>query len=104
MSRGKEIAQGAHASLTAALSAQVTNKADLEKWHKEGQTKITLQVQTEDELIALQAQAEVNKLPVALIVDSGRTQFKGVHTITALAIGPADSEKIDKITKDLKLY
>ncbi|MFC1681606.1 peptidyl-tRNA hydrolase [Pseudomonadota bacterium] len=39
-----------------------------------------------------------------LIRDSGRTEFGGVPTLTACAIGPDDSDKIDAVTKDLKLY
>lgn len=41
---------------------------------------------------------------VFFITDVGRTEFNGVPTITALAIGPNKSEDIDKITGHLKLY
>ncbi|MFW6312038.1 MAG: peptidyl-tRNA hydrolase [Nanoarchaeota archaeon] len=35
--------------------------------------------------------------------DKGLTEFKGVKTKIAIAIGPAAAEKIDKITEHLKL-
>jgi PTH2 family peptidyl-tRNA hydrolase len=38
-----------------------------------------------------------------LIIDSGKTEFGGVPTKTCLAIGPDYSEKIDKVTGNLKL-
>ena len=42
-------------------------------------------------------------LPVSLIEDAGLTEFNGEKTITAIAIGAASSERIDKLTKNLKL-
>ena len=39
----------------------------------------------------------------ALITDAGRTTVEP-GTITCLAIGPDSDEKIDKITKELKLF
>ena len=105
MRRGKEIAQGSHASLTAALKAIVLKPVHFLKWFLlQGQRKITLQVQTEAEIKALELAASKKGLPVMMIVDSGTTEFSGVPTITALAIGPAPSTDIDEITKDLKLY
>ena len=39
-----------------------------------------------------------------LIRDSGRTEFGGVPTLTACAIGPDEGTRIDQVTGDLKLY
>jgi peptidyl-tRNA hydrolase, PTH2 family len=39
-----------------------------------------------------------------LITDSGRTEFGGMPTITALAIGPDQADAIDLITGDLTIY
>lgn len=39
-----------------------------------------------------------------LVTDSGKTEFDGVPTHTAIAIGPNQVEQIDAITGGLKLY
>ena len=46
--------------------------------------------------------ADELKIPNAMIRDAGLTQVKKGE-ITALAIGPEEEEKIDKITRNLKL-
>jgi len=46
--------------------------------------------------------AKKNNLTNALIKDAAKTFFK-VPTITCLAIGPDKEEKIDKVTKELKM-
>ena len=55
-------------------------------------------------MIVLAEKAKEAGLEYHLITDSGRTEFDGVPTLTALAIGPDKIEKIDKITGELKLY
>jgi PTH2 family peptidyl-tRNA hydrolase len=67
-------------------------------------TKITLQVDSEEALLEIFNKARDKGLTAFLVTDSGKTEFDGVPTITALAIGPHEAEKIDEITKDLKLY
>jgi PTH2 family peptidyl-tRNA hydrolase len=54
----------------------------------------------EDEPALLQAYEEARKrgLPCAIITDAGRTEFHGVPTKTAVAIGPAAVTEIDAIT------
>jgi peptidyl-tRNA hydrolase, PTH2 family len=39
-----------------------------------------------------------------LIRDSGRTEFSGVPTLTALAIGPDIADTIDQVTGHLTIY
>lgn len=39
-----------------------------------------------------------------LIRDSGRTEFGGVPTLTACAIGPDPAEQIDEVTGSLEPY
>jgi len=62
-----------------------------------------LQQNSEQELFDLQKQADEAGIVNALILDNGATEFHGKKTFTCLAIGPDISEKIDIITKDLKL-
>ena len=111
MRRGKEIAQGSHGSL-----AFLTRRLDLngEKpfklseaerdWLGGSFAKVTLQVQTEEELLEIHQAALDAGLESNLVTDSGRTEFNGKPTNTVVAIGPDVAEKIDKVTGNLKLY
>ena len=117
MRRGKEISQGAHASMLALFSlfdkemgGKIKWSLDLPKespaseWLMGSFTKITVAVQTEDELITLRNQSQSMGIPFGLIQDNGKTEFNGVKTYTALAIGPWWSDEIDKLTGHLPLY
>ena len=113
MRRGKQIAQGAHASLKVVLDEWLlfaismiihmfaTNA--ISDWLFGSFTKICCQTKSEEELLELYAKAKKAGLPCALILDAGRTEFDDKPTYTCIAIGPAWSDKIDPITKDLKL-
>lgn len=100
MRKGKMVAQGSHACLYAYLN---TPEEIREEWKAQRQTKICVSVDSEAELIEIYQKACDAKLPCALIKDAGLTEFKGVPTLTAVGIGPAEDSEIDKITGDLKL-
>ena len=119
MRRGKEIAQGAHASSAwlaslvasklaavgpSAVSVTVTLDPAARVWLTSSFRKVTLQVQSEDQLVSLHEAALARGLHSHLIRDSGRTEFGGVPTITALAIGPGRATDIDELTGGLTLY
>ena len=124
MRRGKEIAQGSHASMAfltrrlldaSALGGPapaVAGEGPLDslftpaelQWMRGGMAKICLQVSSEAELIALHDQARAAGLRAELIRDSGKTEFGGVPTLTCLAIGPDEADKIDAVTGALRLY
>ena len=101
MRKGKMIAQGAHASVTAVCS--YLRAADIETWLEDGQTKICVYVESEKELLEVWQRAVEAKVIRAIITDSGKTEFHGVATKTCIAVGPADPEIIDKITGGLPL-
>jgi PTH2 family peptidyl-tRNA hydrolase len=111
MRKGKMIAQGAHASLGAILKNPKAlfnaifkrDRSPLSIWLKNSFTKVVLSVNTEQELFMLSDDARREGIPYAVIRDSGRTEFNGVPTYTAIAIGPYWSDEIDKITGELKL-
>ena len=111
MRRGKQIAQGAHASmafLTRRLREQgelaIDDFSDIQQaWLIGSFAKICCRVDSEEELLAIHDQARAAGLEVHLITDSGKTEFHGQPTNTCLAIGPDDAESIDKITGDLVL-
>ena len=99
--RGKMMAQVAHASLGAVLPH--TNDERVKSWLDGPFTKICVRCDSEDELLELEKIAEENGLINCLIVDSGKTEFKGIPTRTVLAIGPDTEENINKVTGHLKL-
>lgn len=117
MRKGKMIAQGAHASMKVMLD--IINKTEVDgglelflKINKESPvyhwltgsfTKITVGVDSLEELEDLEKSAIANNILVSKITDTGRTEFHGEPTITALAIGPEWSNELDKITGNLKL-
>jgi len=126
MRKGKMIAQGCHASMKiffdrmrqsvsypfSDIGDDITEVGNYElenptpemvEWIEGAFTKIVLGVNSLEELLTIYNEAEEAGLPVALIEDNGWTEFGGVKTITCIAIGPAKSEEIDKITKDLQL-
>ncbi|RZA09335.1 MAG: aminoacyl-tRNA hydrolase [Proteobacteria bacterium] len=117
MRRGKEIAQGSHASmefLVAQLRAQLLSDPAAEvkvvidpaaaHWITKGIAKICLRVESEADLLRYHEAALAKGLPSHVIRDSGRTEFHGVPTYTACAIGPGEAEAIDAITGELVLY
>ena len=65
--------------------------------------KICLSVNSEEELLELHRKALEAGLRCSLIRDSGLTEFKGVPTLTALAIGPHSNEQINPLTRHLPL-
>jgi PTH2 family peptidyl-tRNA hydrolase len=102
MSRGKIAAQAGHAAVSAAEEARKNCSDWWKAWIAEGQCKIAVRVESEQELLELEEKAKQSKLPSALIVDRGLTELPP-DTITCLGIGPAPSTQIDAITGKLPL-
>ncbi len=114
MRRGKQIAQGSHASIGAILNYKnydndcihinYEGNTALKEWINNGlYTKICVSVDGEAELLDIRDKAAAANLNVHLVTDAGLTEFNGVPTLTCLAIGPDYPELIDPITKHLKL-
>ena len=103
MRRGKQIAQGSHASMKVILDTPQPYPAPMQEWLTTRFTKVVVRADSEPELLELYNKAKAAGIPCALIQDSGVTEFHGVPTHTAVAIGPDLSEKIDPITSHLKL-
>lgn len=97
LSKGKLAVQVAHASVEAVLKS---NKNKIEEWRKFSK-KIVLKIDNEKELLRFKKLADKARLVNALIRDAGLTEVKP-GTITCLAIGPDNEDKIDKITGKLK--
>ena len=111
MRRGKQIAQGAHASmsfLTQRLQSQgcirINDFSPNEQaWILGAFAKVCVRCSSEEELMAINNKAMEMGLGVHLITDSGRTEFHGQPTRTCLAIGPDEASKIDQVTGHLEL-
>lgn len=74
----------------------------LKRWERLGQAKVALKVDTEDDMLMLQAQAVSLGLCAQVIHDAGRTQIAS-GSATVLGVGPAPKSKIDEVTGYLKL-
>lgn len=121
MRKGKMCAQAAHASMKVLLDRgesvisfsedlkssgeafTFSMDANIKEWVEGLFTKITVGIDSEEGLLSLWNAALTANLPCAIIRDAGNTEFHGVPTFTALAIGPAQSSDIDLITGGLKL-
>lgn len=116
MRKGKMVAQGSHASMLAILQQGHVQKDEhglptyvipmqpsVMEWVTNLFTKVCVGVNSEEELLAIYEQAKEANIPCSLIQDAGLTEFDGVPTYTAVAVGPGATEDIDKITGDLKL-
>lgn len=116
MRRGKEIAQGAHASmawLTNRFRQSVPDEGGGQRivlsetersWVHGPFKKICVQVDSEEELRRVYEAGRREGIPSELITDSGLTEFGGVPTLTSCAIGPAPADIVDRVTGHLKLY
>lgn len=107
MRRGKEIAQGAHASmiwLALRIRQPGFSFTEVERHWLDGIfTKVCVRVDSEEELLAIVEKAREAGVMVQLCVDAGRTEFHGVPTPTCCAVGPDFPDRIDPITSHLKL-
>lgn len=112
MRKGKIAAQVAHASMKFLLDNDEAERADeivvkltpVEvSWLTSGFTKIVVGIESESALNELIFQAKLHNIDVYPIIDSGRTEFNGISTLTCAAFGPCEIDVIDKITGHLKL-
>ena len=112
MRKGKMIAQGAHASLKVLTDRRrevddetfaIALTPAMAAWLTGRFTKVCVSVDSEAALDAVVERARAASVPVALIVDAGKTEFHGVPTKTCCAVGPAWKEDVDAITGELPL-
>lgn len=99
MSCGKKCAQAGHAAVAAYEKSSLQMK---KAWYNEGQKKVVLKGSDQKTLFELKSLAETAGIAAVLIQDAGITEIPP-GTITALGLGPAKSEELDKITGDLPL-
>ncbi|MEM0028680.1 MAG: peptidyl-tRNA hydrolase Pth2 [Ignisphaera sp.] len=104
MGKGKLATQVAHAAVEAVLQCLEKKSCSeiIAEWRRQGQKKIVVKVKSLEELLNLKRIADELGINTVLIADAGLTQLPP-GTITALGLGPAPAEIIDKVTGDLPL-
>ena len=102
MSTGKKCAQACHAAGSAADLARTRQKYAWKTWKQTGKKKVILKIKTLEDMQDIVNQLKRKEIPHYLIQDAGLTQLEP-GTITALGIGPVQSNVIDPITGNLKL-
>ena len=100
LTKGKFAVQAAHAAVECSLKSE---KGVLSSWLNEGGKKVVLKVSGRDELLSYKALSDQAGIKNALISDAGKTEIPP-GTLTCLGMGPEEEEKIDEITKDLKMF
>jgi len=103
MGKGKAAAQCCHATLSAYKQAKRKCPESLRAWECNGQPKVTVKCDSEDDLMLLLTQARSLGLVSAVIADAGRTQI-APGSKTVLAVGPGPGDLVDQVTGSLKLY
>lgn len=113
MRKGKIASQAAHASLKALLNYAhwepnnclrlILMEKPVIEWLKGNFTKVCVSVDSEEELDDLYSLAKFRNIPCSMIIDNGFTEFRGIPTKTAVAIGPWYPDVINKLTGNLKL-
>lgn len=109
--KGKLASQAAHASMkvffdrSEVRAGQMITELtpEMVEWCEGSFAKIVVGVSTEAELLSVYEEAKEKGIPCTLIEDSGRTEFDGVPTYTAVAVGPDKVSSVDLVTSELKL-
>lgn len=120
MRKGKIASQSSHASMAfltknmewfmgndgvhfESSSFNMENSEQIIHWLKNSFRKICVYVNSEQELEEIHQKALDSGLVSHIIEDNGATEFNGVKTKTAIAIGPHWDSKFEGITDNLPL-
>ncbi|KAF9157413.1 hypothetical protein DFQ26_008764 [Actinomortierella ambigua] len=104
MGKGKAAAQCCHACLANYRELAAKQPGTLKRWeYYSGQAKVTLKIDSEEDMLKLQQHARQVGLAAHSIRDAGRTQI-AAGSRTVLAVGPGPISVINQVTGHLKLY
>jgi len=103
LSSGKWCAQVAHAAVSCVEKARYQKPLWYRKWLLEGQKKVVLVVENEEELRQLHNRSAELGIPTCEVVDMGLTEV-APNTLTCVGIGPAPEGILDKLTGNLPLF
>ena len=117
MRKGKLASQVAHASMKSVMNRMGTTRSGdqdiyvmslyddepMRLWLQGQFTKVVVSVDDLEHLNVIRKKAREWDVPTATIIDSGKTEFHGEPTVTAMAVGPDFSNRVDLVTGDLSL-
>lgn len=101
MGKGKIAAQVGHACVMAADKARRNYSDWYDSWWP-SQAKIVVRASGISDIIKLKRSAAEMDIPWAEVSDAGHTQLEP-GTVTCICLGPADGNRIDDITGDMRL-
>ena len=102
--KGKLAVQVAHASVGLLVkNASIDTYNDIIEWFIEGQRKIVFKCENLDKIFEIAKNASEYDIPQYIVKDMACTVFEN-PTVTCIGLGPCTIEKMNLITKDLKLY
>ena len=102
MGKGKVAAQVGHAAVKATLKSGELHPELLDAWLSTGQKKICLKADNAHHIEQIERQSKELKILTSKIHDAGHTQIPA-GSLTVLALGPDEDEKLDLLTGKLKL-
>ena len=103
MKPGKVAVQCCHGALGAFRLAEKIRPQWVSDWDLQGQPKIALEIESQNQMEELERKARELRLPVYIVEDAGRTEVvEGSKTV--LAIGPAPTFQLDRLVGELNTY
>ena len=102
MGKGKIAAQVGHAAVSSTLKSGEKTPHLFEAWLAAGQKKICVKANDSSHIEEIEKQANQLKILSVKINDAGHTQIPS-GSLTVLALGPDEEEKLDELTGELKL-
>lgn len=101
MRAGRWWAQGAHAALAVVLRHRDDPRFVV--WLAGSNPTVCVRVESQQGLLDIYHAAQQAGLLTEITTDAGRTGFRGVPTLTCLAVGPDTDVNLAPITGELKL-
>ena len=102
LSKGKIAVQVAHAAVMCALRVRKMHWFLFSRWYREGQRKVVVKIKGLEEIYQLESRANDIGIVAEIVQDAGLTEIPP-GTITCIGLGPAEEEKIDRLTGKLPL-
>lgn len=99
---GKAEVQAAHAAVSVLYETVTTDKELAKHYIENHQTKISLEVDTLEEMMKIYNKAKKRNITACLITDAGRTVFNE-PTITCIGVGPMSKTDCNSITRGASL-
>ena len=102
MTPGKICAQCGHAAVGAVQNFPPRHRDLMRLWRHTGSSKVVLKVAGEQDLLKITTGAKWSGVNCFVVRDAGKTEVEA-GSITVVAVGPDEVERVDAITGSLKL-